>query len=139
MESLHRKHSVEKLTKKDLRKITSFLLKQHTPSDPNFFETYQITKDEILTGVYCANCLSLPMLRERGKWVCSSCTFTSKDAHIHALHDYRYLFQPTITNKQMRHFLHIKSESTANKILVSMKIPYNGNTKGRIYDLTKLK
>jgi hypothetical protein len=78
------------------------------------------------------------MIRKRGRGICPSCTFRSKDAHLYALHDYESLFQSTITNKQMRNFLKLESESTTHKILVSMQLPRKGTTKGRTYELTDL-
>ncbi|WP_408007220.1 hypothetical protein ACJROX_21355 [Pseudalkalibacillus sp. A8] len=75
------------------------------------------------------------MKRIHGKWICPICRATSKNAHFQALHDYALLINPTITNKELRKFLHIDSEAVANYILKSLNLDYRGNTKERIYYL----
>ncbi|MGE7119919.1 nuclease-related domain-containing protein [Peribacillus sp. NPDC046944] len=133
-----KKHDEEKLTKKELKKVTNHLLKAHTPLIPNLLENYKIPITDLKTGVFCPRCSSYPMKRKNGIWICHSCSNKSKDAHLSSLQDYFFLIKPTITNQQLREFLHIHSASTANKLLKAMDLPHTGVTKGRVYHL-KLK
>lgn len=125
-------HDEEKLTKKELKKVTTHLLKAHTPHIPNLLESYKIPITDIKTGVFCPRCSIYPMKRKNGIWICYSCSNKSTDAHLSSLQDYFFLINPTITNQQLRKFLHINSASTANKLLKSLNLPHSGVTKGRV-------
>ncbi|MGC4377355.1 nuclease-related domain-containing protein [Fictibacillus sp. Mic-4] len=129
-------HQEEKLSKKDIRKLCRLLLKHDIPNNPDMLERYQISEFELIAGVQCPACDAIPMERKRGKWICSHCFTSSKDAHIRALNDYVLLFQSSITNEQMRSFLKLSSPNVANKLLRQMNIPYSGTTKGRAYSLS---
>ena len=75
------------------------------------------------------------MMRKWGKWLCGSCSFISRDAHFTALRDYALLIKPTITNRELRTFLHVESEYVATRLLNSLNVPYTGSTKDRVYHL----
>ncbi len=83
----------------------------------------------------CEKCLSFSMVRTKGKWICPSCQFVSKNAHIQAIIDY-LLINTTITNQQCRDFLVISSEHIAKHLLRSMKLSYVGKTNTRKYFLS---
>jgi hypothetical protein len=57
----------------------------------------------------------------------------SKTAHIPAIDDYFLLIKPTITNAELRAFLHIDSIRVAGKILSTMNLPFTGKYKDRVY------
>jgi hypothetical protein len=118
-------------TKKDIKKVTRLLLKQHVPFVPDP-KAMDIPSD-ILTGVQCPYCSLFSMERMHGTWFCKSCGKTSKDAHIQAVKDYFLLNGPTLTNKNLREFLHINSEDTITRILHSMNLIFTGKTKNRTY------
>jgi hypothetical protein len=123
------------LTEKERRKIGQQLIKQHTPLDVPILENLQITKDELLPGVHCPNCGRLFMKRGYGKWICSYCQHTDKDAHVFSLQDYALLISPTITNREMQDFLLCPSESICKKLLRNMELQSMGENKGRVYVL----
>jgi hypothetical protein len=75
------------------------------------------------------------MERRKGKWICQTCTFVSKAAHLSALKDYSLLIDSTITNQILRDFLNIQSASLANKLLFSMSLESKGKNKGKIHHL----
>ncbi|MBM7662390.1 ribosomal protein L37AE/L43A [Bacillus mesophilus] len=123
------------LTNKELKKLTSLLLKRHTPYFPNLHSQYDIQMSEILKGVECTNCFSIPMTRKNGIWHCPYCCSTSKTAHNSALIDYSLLISPTITNKECREFLNLPSRNSTFHLLQSMNFSHDGTTKGRKYFL----
>lgn len=135
IEELANKHQREIISKKELKKLTNTLLKAHTPHISELLKNYKILTDELMTGVHCPNCGKLPMTRKWGMWVCSSCSFTSRDAHLRALRDYALLIKPIITNREMRKFLQLESASAAARILSCLNLPYTGSTKDRVYHL----
>jgi hypothetical protein len=128
----------EILSRKDVNKLSRHLTKQHTENDSDILEKFNISPEDLLTGVYCQKCLSYSMKRMYGGWVCPKCSFCSKDAHMTALVEYALLVCPTITNRELRNFLHIRSASTANNLLTSLNISSTGTTKGTVYDLSEL-
>ncbi|MCT2535085.1 NERD domain-containing protein [Aquibacillus koreensis] len=117
--------------------ISALIERFHTPVDLNLLEKYEIKVKDLLTGVHCPNCKSLPMKRVYGKWLCPSCSSFSKDAHVKAIRDYLLLIQPTISNKQCRDFLHLKSANIAQLMLRSMGLRAEGETKSRVYRIAE--
>ncbi|MDQ0256685.1 ribosomal protein L37AE/L43A [Evansella vedderi] len=130
-------HHNEKLSKRDLRGLTSCLLKQHTPHIPDLLTKYNIQKEELKKGVHCPKCQAIPMIRSKGIWTCSNhqCHFESKITHIEAIKDYALIYGRTITVKQLRAFLNIKSRYTANRIIKSLNFPFEGKNKWRVYTI----
>lgn len=135
MEELEEKFHKTLFTKKELNTMTRKLLKSHEPYNPDIIEIYQLSKKDIIKGVYCEKCLSFSMKRERGIWRCPICWTTSMNGHLYALHDYALLFGQKITNAECREFLGIESESIARKILTSICIESVGENKNRSYIL----
>ncbi|MBH0175393.1 NERD domain-containing protein [Fictibacillus sp. 23RED33] len=121
-----------------MNKITRRLIKEHTPRDVDVMERYRISKEMIIKGVQCEGCLGFGMKKGYRTWNCPHCSHTSRNPHIKALKDYSLFIQTTITNQQARDFLKLSSISVASKLLVSMKLPYTGVTRGRTYDLSSL-
>jgi len=128
----------EAIPLKELKKLARLIMRQSTQYKPEILQQFQIGKSEILTGVHCPKCRVLGMIRINGLWHCLHCKTDSKEAHIEALQDYSLLISTTITNKQLRNFLHISSTSVANKILSSLNLKYSGEKRGRVYELPNL-
>jgi RNase P subunit RPR2 len=123
------------LSEKEIKKAIRIIKKQHTELDSSIMEKYNISKNELIKGVFCKNCLHIPLERQHGTWFCSVCLEKCNHAHKAALNDYRLLISKTITNSQLRDFLQIESAATATRLLYSMKIPCSGMNKGRVYKL----
>lgn len=123
----------EKLDIKEMQKLNRLLLSKHTPKNLDILQTYNLTPKEIITGVKCPTCHTLAMIYKKGKWICSSCGHKSKTAHIEAINDYILLIKPSITNSELRRFLHIDSPDIAQKILHSLNLPSTGKFRDRVY------
>lgn len=135
---IEQKHSTEILTEKEFKKLTRQLLKRHEEHIPKILESYEISQNELITGVFCPECNYLPTRRVHGGWYCPSCKHTSPEAHLKALKDYALLIGTFITNQHARKFLNIESVSTTKRILSSSNLPHNGQTKARTYNLSNL-
>ena len=135
LKAFERKHPEQKLSTKEMRKISRLLVKKHTPLNKDVLQQFQLSKTELLKGVQCSNCTYIPMKRTYGKWLCPTCNHSSKDAHIEALKDYSLLFSHTITNQELREFLVLTSESVAKKMLITLNLTYTGRNKARVYHL----
>ncbi|ETI67602.1 nuclease-related domain-containing protein [Neobacillus vireti] len=121
------------LDTKELRKIKRLLLTNHTPEKFDILEHFKLLLHDILTGVQCPECRFLPMEYIYGTWVCAKCNYKSKTAHIQAIYDYFLLCKPSITNSEVRQFLHIESPRVAHKFLSHMDLAFSGTFKDRIY------
>ncbi|MCM3763950.1 hypothetical protein [Neobacillus niacini] len=77
----------------------------------------------------------MPMVRNgAGPWVCIRCGTVSKDAHIQAIDDHFLLFGPTITNRELRAFLHLgDSVDVAGRMLRSLNLVCSGSRRMRVY------
>ncbi|MDG4658115.1 nuclease-related domain-containing protein [Ectobacillus antri] len=135
VEGCERMYKQTYLEPKNLRKLCRLLIKQHTPYNPDVLAHLKIGRDEVKGGVYCPSCFALGMKRERGKWTCLKCGTPSKDAHRLSLCDYALLLGSEITNRELRHFLQIESESVATKMLRQMKLESRGERRHRVYKL----
>jgi hypothetical protein len=120
-------------TTKDLRKLSRLLVKMNTLPTNYILDKYGIKKTELLTGIFCPNCVHLPLVRKKQKWYCPSCNKFSKDAHINALKDYFLLIGSEITNQQFREFTHLDSIDTAGRLLRSENLRSFGTKKMRAY------
>ncbi|MGY3313473.1 hypothetical protein ACV242_001969 [Peribacillus simplex] len=132
------KYKKKILSTKNMKRISTILLDEHTPYIPNVLESYGIPLITLQTRVYCHKCYAFSMERRLRKWICRTCLHSSHDAHISALQDYVFLVKPTITNSEFRQFLQLKSPSSAKKLLTSLKLHHSGNTKGRVYFLRSI-
>lgn len=103
-------------TEKQLFQLSELFVENHTPLQIDILTQYEMSKDDLIKGVFCTNC-----------------HFISKDAHLYALEDYFLLIDCTITNKQARDFLKIPSTKLANRILTSSNLNSKGINKGKIY------
>lgn len=133
IDEIKKKHTEEKLSMKELKKVAKQIIRNHTPLLYNPLEYYQIPQISLKTGVQCTSCSALPMIRVRGSWYCTKCKTYSKDAHVQSLNDYFLLISNTVTNQQFREFIHLPSQSIAKKMLNSMNLSYTGEYKSRIY------
>ncbi len=136
--SLHKTHKKAFFTNNDLRNLQELLIKKHIPSDPELLNLLKLNREDLLTGVFCPECSRCPLKRIHGRWICLDCSTISKNAHLQALRDYALLINPTITNVELRKYLHTDSEAVANYILISLDLDYEGITKSRIYNLSPL-
>ncbi|WP_171005605.1 nuclease-related domain-containing protein [Bacillus sp. E(2018)] len=128
-------YGVEKLTKKELGKLTKMLVHHHTPENPDLLKRYQIEEKDIIKGVYCTECFYLPVVRRNKTWHCSRCSYKSKYLHLPTLEDFTLLYGTTITNKQFCDFLQVSSRHVATRLLSSMNLMQTGSGKGRAYQL----
>lgn len=129
-------YTKEIISKRQLNRLSNLLEEQHTPEIFDPLEYFFIPKTDLLTGVQCPVCFTLPMKRKRGRRVCLACSHSSSDAHISSLKDYYYLIQPTITNKQYRDFLQLSSRFIVQELLSAMHLQHTGTTKGSHYLLS---
>jgi hypothetical protein len=123
-------------TKKEISKLTRLLIKSHEPLIPDS-NSLNLPLADLITGVQCPRCAAFRMERTFGNWYCKACGHTSKDAHGAAIRDYFLLFNPSITNLQLRKFLHLDSADTATRILHSLDLTAAGAKKNRYYSPPK--
>ena len=76
---------VQVLNEKELKRLNKLLVKHHQEADFPILKQYNITKGEIIKGVFCLTCNHFPLHRIHGNWYCSRCKNKSKDAHVQAL------------------------------------------------------
>ncbi len=94
--------------------LKELLLQSHTPA----VHDWGLTP---MPGVHCPTCDSLPLSRNRGKWLCPSCGSVSRNAHYHSLRDYFYLVNTSLTNEDAQHFLQFYNSYLIRIWLKSLK------------------
>ena len=134
IEDLERIHA-EILSAPEIQNLMLQIMTNHSPLQRNILEQYQITKHELLKGVQCPGCSYLPMVKTMKGWHCSNCNGISKFAHEDAFRDYALLLGTTVTNQELKEFLHTTSSSVIKRLVHTMNLPYKGEKKGRKYDL----
>lgn len=138
IEFLNRKYRNDTLNNKELKKISRRLLKEHSIETVDILKKYELTDDDILTGVQCSNCSTFGMNYTYGTWTCPKCLIKSKVAHIQTLKEYALLYEPHITNREFRRFLHVDCSDAAYYLLKSLNFDHSGGTKNRFYRLDSL-
>lgn len=123
----------ECLDTKTMNKVRRLFLNKHTPKQTDILEKFNVNSEDVLNGVHCPYCLAIPMTYKQGKWVCSSCDKTSKDAYFKAVNDYFLLIKPTITNSEFRHFLEVPTSRATTYLLSLLTLPTRGVNRHRIY------
>ncbi|MDR7074561.1 nuclease-related domain-containing protein [Fictibacillus barbaricus] len=131
-------HPTEKLSKKEITKLTKTIVRQHNPENPDLLKRFQIEEKDIIKGVYCTKCFHMPVMRKYGAWYCMKCSYQSPDLHIPTLNDYALLFGNTISNKQFCDFLQLSSRHVARRLLLDMELAHIGSNKNRKYILPTL-
>lgn len=122
------------LNHKELKKLSHRMLKEHRPEIFDILTFYKIYPTEILTGVLCSNCVSIQMTRCYGNWICPKCRQKDPHAHVRTVDDYFLIFNDTpLCNRKFRNFLHLSSPYIANRLLLSMNLPFTGSRKDRLY------
>ncbi|TCP31334.1 nuclease-like protein [Scopulibacillus darangshiensis] len=134
IQELEEKHHRCMIDTECVNKMSTKLIKDHNPWQPDPLALYGLAGKDIIGGVICPECGRIPMDREFRNWVCPRCQATSKNAHEQAIMDY-LLIHGTITNQQCCDFLSISSRNIAYKLLKSMNLPFTGSGKGRVYHL----
>lgn len=105
------------IPRENLQAISADLLRSHTQSKSDLLGKYDIDASELMKGIFCESCNMPTMRKNRMNWFCSRCNFISKDAHVHAILDYKLLINPIVTNKEMREFLRIECKHIMKRIL----------------------
>ncbi len=134
LRQINQKYNQEFINHVESRNLAKKIAKAHKPYIPNILDRWKIEANEILSGVCCPRCSTLPMERVNRRWQCSRCGHRSIDAHVSALRDYFLLGNKTITNREFRAFARLESESSAKHML--RKLEYEGEKKQRRYVLT---
>lgn len=94
---------------------------------------YQIAPNDLKRGVLCMTC-NEPTTRLPGhSWFCYTCKTNSKSALKKSVDDWFILVSPTVTNKQIRIFLNLKSSSAASVVLRSQNLKRHGATRNIMY------
>lgn len=119
-----------------MKKISKYLIKKHTPFDSVILEKYHIKKEDIITGIICGKCSEFAMKKLRTYWFCQKCHNKTNDAIFSALRDYYFLFGEEINNEQLRFFLHLDSKFVASRILKSLPFKRSGKGKSTVHHLT---
>lgn len=69
------------------------------------------------------------------KWTCSSCLYSSKNAHLSALQDYGMLINKNITNAQAQRFLQLNNRHTIKRMLMANCSRKTGVKRSRDYQI----
>lgn len=96
---------------------------------------YEIKRNEIISGVECPQCGTIPMVRTLRTWYCPKCKAKSKEAHLKALADYYMLINNTITNKDCVDFLHLNNHQLAYRLLNECNFLRYGAKRNSMYEI----
>lgn len=131
-------HQHKFFSRKELKKISRQLLKQHATSLPDLYQQFSIKKEDIIKGVRCDECDNISMVRLKRKWFCTQCGQTSKSAHVDSLKEYARLISPTITTRECCEFLQVHSQDCVKYLLSSLQLPTSQLKRKNVYHLDAL-
>lgn len=133
-----KKHQSKCFNDNQLMDLSYWLLEEHNPEEFGGMKKYSITADQLIKGVICSECGSIPMKWKSGKWLCRNCGFQSHTAHRSALADYALLIGEWVNNRQLREFLCVDSAHIAKRIIKRERLQESGVTSGRRYKIEVL-
>ena len=136
IEELEKYYTKDRVDQKTIGKIKRLVLNKHTLVRKDFLQTIGIDKSDILTGVRCPNCSFIPMQYNRNNWKCPVCKYLSNDTLLEAINDYFLLIKTSITNSELRKYLHLPSRRASTYLLTLLNLPSTGVQRGRIYHQT---
>lgn len=121
------------ISAKEIKKLAKNLISEHEENNDNLLNKHQLLYHDLIKGVHCPNCFSIPMNQKRYYWFCPHCSHSDSVAHKYSINDYLLLVHSTITNSQVRDFLQIPSRYTAQRLLQTANLLRNGTNKGSFY------
>lgn len=130
VQNLFKKYPQSRITQEQLEMLNVNLLaiQKRIIWKPN------IDRSKLRKGVLCKECKYNSVMEFKyGRFVCPVCNLKSKDALYEALHDYRLIYKPWITNREFKIFFNVSSSNTVNKMLKRLGFEYEGVNRGRIY------
>lgn len=133
--SLEDDHNSSTYNMQQLQQLSNDLIQAHTPVNRNILDKYQLSKGELIKGVFCPYCIDIQMTREKQTWYCAKCHNTSANAHYRALNDYKLLIDDYISNREARDFLQVQSPDVVKYMLQRAGFKKEGNTSNTIYQL----
>src|SRR5690606_13907408 len=85
-----------------LSKIKKMILANQTPYKQSpLCAYYFIDPKDLQPGVYCLQCKSLSMQRDKRSWICSRCSLRDPSAHYLAIQEYFTFVELEITNRKL--------------------------------------
>lgn len=138
LNNLIEKYPVKVLTPRQIKKISSTIMKEDTPLHPNLIKRFNIQERHLKRSISCPTCRQTTMAYTQKKWRCQECNATAKNVHERYILDHFLLFSNTITNSQCRRLLHISSQRIIYNFLQTMALAYKGDNKGRVYLAPKM-
>ena len=138
IELLQEKYKGEHFQKEEAIELANEIAKNHRPLKIDLLKKFGIKPQDLIKGVKCPHCECLPCKRAYGKWMCGNCGGESRDAHVAALRDYALLIGNEVTNGDVREFLKVDSFSSTKYLLNSLKLPFKGDRRWRVYSLEGL-
>ncbi|WP_163528709.1 nuclease-related domain-containing protein [Halobacillus ihumii] len=124
-------------TPEQVADLALLMQKENTPYQGGaILDCFNLTVEDLIMGVQCAECRTYPMLRKRDHWYCINCDYKSKDAHLRTLQDYQLLIADKITNPQFRKFACVSSTKVARRLLSESCSHNFGQTQSRKYTIS---
>lgn len=125
------------LNSNEIRELALQIHQQHKAYNPfPVAEKYGVSFEDMITGVFCANCQSRAMHRRLMNWLCKTCGYSDRTSHLAALSDWFCMYGPQITNKQARHLFQINNRGTVNTLLRNSYVTVSGNGRGAIHTIS---
>ncbi|MBK3494798.1 NERD domain-containing protein [Viridibacillus sp. YIM B01967] len=121
------------LNSEEFHKLCVKLQSQIKPYNPfPLCNKYNLQPENLLPGIICFCGMQIEYsIRKNQK--CIRCGASKKDILQQALLDWFYLFKPTMTNRECRHYLKIEDKYIVSRLLKNMNLKSIGNTKSRMY------
>lgn len=117
-----------------LPKLKKMILTNQAPYKQSPLCTYYfIDPNDLRPGVYCRQCKSLSMQRNKRSWICSRCSARDPSAHLLAIQEYFTFVEPEITNRKLREFCGLASRTVAKRLLIQLDLESTGALKNRVY------
>ncbi|MBM0064193.1 NERD domain-containing protein [Alkalicoccobacillus gibsonii] len=129
------KTSTPFMSAQKINELVTKLIRSNKEVLLNVCDEYKIHINELERGLFCPHCFSFSVKRDYGLWKCKQCVKPVNSAPLQALNDYYLLINPTLTNRDFRHFTNLTSPQLAHSILKEHCLAFTGTLKSRTYTI----
>ncbi|RWZ58840.1 NERD domain-containing protein [Halobacillus fulvus] len=131
--SVQTKHSKKVWREVEIESFIQITKEKSRPFKVSLMKKHSLQVEDLRPGIRCTTCRDFTMYRRRDHWRCNVCGYTSKDAHLMLLKEWRILIGDKISVRQFMTLSGLQSRKVAWKLLQEACPRFQGENRHRRY------
>ncbi|WP_018922093.1 nuclease-related domain-containing protein [Salsuginibacillus kocurii] len=117
----------------DIKQLQQLILSDHRPFYKDILKYFNVSPQDLVTGVVCKECETPSMKWWWGRWRCQACDAHDRQAHIQSIKEYVLLVNSSFTSAEIRAFLRSENRQQTHRFIKSFSRHYPLDLSGRLY------